>query len=78
MLAELLQDQRLPEETRVEYSRKMAHELAMEFVHVIDPKAGDADVQAKLNEIHSQKPAGAPASGKRPLGSIDERPVYRC
>lgn len=37
-----------------------------QFVHVIDPKAGDATQQAKLNGIH-----GGPA---RPHGE----PVYRC
>jgi hypothetical protein len=39
-----------------------------QFVHVIDPAAGDTEQQAKLNAIHS---GGGPT---RPMGD----PVYRC
>jgi hypothetical protein len=43
--------------------RQTIHE---QFEHVIDPKAGGAEQQAKLDAIHH---------GPRPLGSA---PVYRC
>lgn len=42
--------------------------LAMVFLHEIDPSAGDARKQAKLNNAH-QTPAVTPYPGP---------PVYRC
>ena len=66
MLAELLQDAQIQTVTRDEYVRKMRTEISEQFEHVIDPQAGDADQQAKLNAIHHGRPT-------RPGG-----PVYRC
>lgn len=45
--------------------------VAATFLHIIDPKAGDAEEQAKLNAIHEQNPHLRP----RPYTG---GPVPRC
>lgn len=50
---------------RDELSATIVKIVAAQFEHVIDPQAGDAEQQAKLNAIHS--------GGHRP-----DKPVYRC
>jgi hypothetical protein len=47
-------------------TRRIQSEVNAQFVHVIDPKAGDAEQQAKFNEIHSPGPG------------IPGQPVMRC
>lgn len=64
--ANLLTSER-PEETRWEFTESIIKITAAQFEHVIDPQAGDAETQAKLNNIHGGHP-------QRP----DDKPVYRC
>ena len=52
-------------------TREIAEAVASVFKHVIDPKAGDADEQARLNAIHEQNPHLRP----RPYTGS---PVIRC
>ena len=52
-------------------TREIAEAVASVFKHVIDPKAGDADEQARLNAIHEQNPHLCP----RPYTGS---PVIRC
>ncbi len=40
----------------MEYTRDIVFAVANVFLHVIDPKAGDAEAQVKLDAIHSQNP----------------------
>jgi len=50
-------------------TERIAALVAEHFQHVIDPKDGDAETQAKLNEIHG------PIGGRLP-GRPDA--IYRC
>lgn len=69
-LAELIQDPLLQPDGRGEFTRKMQAEVAGQFQHVIDPKAGGPEVQAELQAIHD----GPMPGPYRPFGN----PVYRC
>ena len=59
------------EEEARNITRDIVEAVAQVFLHVIDPKAGDAMEQAKLNAIHEQNPHLRP----RPYTG---GPVARC
>jgi hypothetical protein len=50
--------------------------LSLVFVHEIDPSAGGAEHQAKLNEIHGKPPGEPPKIGGVGVGL--DGTVYRC
>lgn len=54
--------------------------LALVFVHEIDPSAGDAAHQAKLNKLHAaSKKKPKPPTGGGPIGGTGPNGiVYRC
>lgn len=64
--AKLLIDAR-PDAMREEFTTQIRTIVHEQFVHVIDPQAGDAETQEKLNEIHH---------GPRPHPW--DRPLMRC
>jgi hypothetical protein len=61
--AKLLSDER-PDDMRVEFTSQIRTIVNEQFVHVIDPQAGDAETQTQFNNIHS--------------GSLSRPPVARC
>jgi len=54
--------------------------LALVFKHEIDPSYGDAEHQAKLNEIHetAKKAQKTAEEAKKAANGPHEPPVFRC
>jgi len=61
--------------SQVEQTKK---HLSMVFVHEIDPSAGDATQQEKLNQIHHGKDPAKESTQQKVGTGYTKEPVYRC